>query len=410
MLIVQLALRNVRRNTRRSFLTALMITAGTALLIIGMSWVNGVLGNALEKGAAYSGHIRVVTPKFALKEQLFPIEENMAETDRLVAAIAEVPGVVAVYPRIQLPVTVTANEEIGENFALIQGAPTAWMTEVLKLDQHLVEGRMPAADDEAIIGLTVAEQTGGKVGGELVTLGQTQDGSMSPARFKIVGTYDLGSSNQNRIIFSTLEKARYIADIPDGATEILVYTADREVAVPVAAAVNARTELAGLEVRAWSERSPWSGFIGVLNAVKYITTGVVVFITALGVFNTMLMSVMERTAEIGVLRAMGLKTVPTVAMFVVEAFGIATVGGLLGAAIGGTLSLVWLERMGINLGGAVKGLPSEIPINAIVYGDLTVDHLVTAFLLGLLMALAGAILPAIRATRIQPVEAMRTRR
>ncbi len=410
MLIVQLALRNVRRNTRRSFLTALMITAGTALLIIGMSWVNGVLGNALEKGAAYSGHIRVVTPKFALKEQLFPIEENMAETDRLVAAIAEVPGVVAVYPRIQLPVTVTANEEIGENFALIQGAPTAWMTEVLKLDQHLVEGRMPAADDEAIIGLTVAEQTGGKVGGELVTLGQTQDGSMSPARFKIVGTYDLGSSNQNRIIFSTLEKARYIADIPDGATEILVYTADREVAVPVAAAVNARTELAGLEVRAWSERSPWSGFMGVLNAVKYITTGVVVFITALGVFNTMLMSVMERTAEIGVLRAMGLKTVPTVAMFVVEAFGIATVGGLLGAAIGGTLSLVWLERMGINLGGAVKGLPSEIPINAIVYGDLTVDHLVTAFLLGLLMALAGAILPAIRATRIQPVEAMRTRR
>ena len=410
MLIFQLALRNVRRNTRRSFLTALMITAGTALLIVGMSWVNGVLGMALEKGAAYSGHVRVVTPRFALKEQLFPLDENMADTAPLVAAIAKVPGVLGVYPRIQLPVTVTANEEIGENFALIQGAPLAWLTTILHLDEHLVAGRMPAADDEAIIGLTVAEQTGGVVGGEIVTLGQTQDGSMSPARFKIVGTYDLGSSNQNRIVFSTLEKARYIADIPDGATELLVYTKDRASALAVGRSVAALPELAGLEARSWSERPPWDGFLGVLDAIQLITTGVVVFITALGVFNTMLMSVMERTAEIGVLRAMGLKTGQTVAMFVVEAFGIATVGGLLGAALGGVVSLVWLERIGINLGGAVKGLPSAIPINSTVYGDVTPDHLVTAFLLGLLMALAGAILPAIRATRIQPVEAMRTRR
>lgn len=409
-LLIQLAMRNVQRNARRSMLTALMITAGAVLLILGMSWIDGVFNGAMNKGALFAGHVRVVKPGFAQKEQFFPLEENVADSAPVVTALLATPGVEAAYPRIQMGVTVTASEEIGENFGLLVGAPTELYQKYLSLEASLTEGHLPAADDEVVIGLTIADQIGAKLGQEIVVLGQTQDGSMSPAKLKVVGLYDLGSVNQNKMLYVTLEEVRYLADIPGGATEIVAYTADRLAALDVAHTAAADPAMKGLEVKAWMERSPYDALLGVVGTVQAIAGTVIVLITALGVLNTMLMSVLERTGEIGVMRAMGLKLGPTLVMVVIEAVVIAVVGGGLGVAGGGLLAWAWLERHGINLGAAVKGLPSAIPINSIVYGDVKPSQLVTAFVLGLVMALVGALIPAIRAAGIQPVEAMRSRR
>jgi len=409
-LLLQLAMRNVQRNARRSLLTALMISTGAAFLILGMAWVDGVFKGAMAKGALFVGHVRAVTPAYSAKEQFFPLEENIADTAPVVAALASTPGIAGAYPRIQMGVTVTASEEIGENFGLLVGAPDELYTRWLALDRSLTEGRLAKADDEVVIGLTIADQTGAKLGQEIVVLGQTQDGSMSPAKLTVVGLYDLGSANQNKMMYVTLEKARWLADIPDGATEVVAYVGGDVANELVAAEARAVPALSGLDVKAWNERAPFDSFTGVIGTIQAITAGVVVLITALGVLNTMLMSVLERTAEIGVLRAMGMRLWPTLVMVVMEAFAIAVVGGLIGVAVGGVLAWAWLERHGINLGAAVKGLPSAIPINSIVYGDLQASQLVTAFVLGLAMALVGALLPAIRAAGIQPVEAMRFRR
>lgn len=409
-LLYSLALRNARRNVRRSLLTATTIMLGVALLTCGMAWTRGAFGGILEKASNVMGPVRIVTPKFAQKEQLFPLSENMEDLKPILEAARATPGVTGAWPRIQMPVTITVGEDIGEHFALVQGAPNEWYERALDLSNHIVEGRMFEKDTEAVVGVTAAEEVGAKLGDELILLGQTQDGSISPIKVTIAGISDLGSGAQNRFIYVSLAKMQWMADIPDGATEVLVYGENLDAAKGIGEALKANPALVSLAVARWDERPPFSSIAGIVGALQSIAAGVIVFITALGVLNTMLMSVLERTAEIGVMRAMGLKRGATVALFVMEAMGIATIGGAVGAVVGGLVSYFILELQGVNLGNAVNKMPPGLAIDSVIHADWEPYMLAQSFALGLVMAIVGGALPAIRASRIQPIEAMRSRR
>jgi putative ABC transport system permease protein len=133
-----------------------------------------------------------------------------------------------------------------------------------------------------------------------------------------------------------------------------------------------------------------------------------VFVTALGVLNTMVMSVMERSAEIGVLRAMGLRKRGAVGMFLVEGLLIGIAGGALGLLLG-MLPALYLERHGVSLG---EGLTSKtgFPLAETIYANFTWGIACLSAGLGVLTALLGSFVPALRAAAIQPVNAMRKRR
>lgn len=409
-MLLSLALRNALRNRRRSLLTAITVMLGTTLLTAAMTWVQGVLGGTLDAAARQIGFVRVVDVEYSRREALWPLSENIPQTDALVAAIAKVPGVVGVYPRIMTGVTIAReDDEIGEEFGLVVGAPIPYFTDNMKLQDSLAAGKLLAADDEVLLGKELVEQTGAQVGDKVILLGQTQDGSMSPVKLKVAGVIDLGNAAQNRQMFVTLEKARWMADIPEGATEVIAVGVDREEAEEMAAAVAALPETQGLEVKAWSQRRPFSELLGLTKAFRGIAAAVIVFITALGVLNTMLMSVLERTAEIGVLRALGLRRRQVIVLFVIEAMGIAAVGGALGAVAGGLIGL-YLEVYGVKLGEGMEKMPAALPMKSVVHGDVTPQILVMALGLGLVMAIVGSVLPAYRASRIEPVEAMRHRR
>ncbi|MFZ5475642.1 MAG: ABC transporter permease [Myxococcota bacterium] len=406
-MLFSMALRNALRNRRRSMLTATTVLLGVALLTLAMCWIEGVVSGMLDRSVKQIGPVRVVDPEFAKREQLMPLYENIADSAPLEAQLRDVPGVTGVYPRIQMGVTVTVGELIGEKFGLVIGAPIAYFDEVVDLDQTLREGAMLAGDEELVVGAEVAEQTGAKVGDDVVLLGQTQDGSLSAKKLKLVGIADLGNAQQNRLLFVTLEQARYMADMDGGAVELLVYGPPTDEADELAAAIRALPGMDTWSVKAWSERPPFSDMMGIFTTVRGIAASAIVLITALGVLNTMLMSVLERTAEIGVLRALGLKRREVVSLFVIEALGIAFVGGVLGAALGG-LGGWWLQVHGVDLGSAVDKMP--MPFNSRVYGKLTPEILAGGVALGLVMAVVGGLVPAFRASHIQPVEAMRSRR
>ncbi len=412
MLLLRLAVRNARRNTVRTLLTALTVTFGTAVLTVAMAWITGVFGDVLGTAADAAGHVRVVDPDFASREQMNPLYEHVTGVAARAEAIAAMPGVSDVAPRIMTGVSVSVGDEIGEVFALAMGAPKAYYERRMRFDEHLVEGSIfpGQSPKEIVLGATVAKRAGVKIGDDIVLFGQTQDGSMSPLRGPLVGIVHTGTAAIDQGAFVLLERMMYMADIDDAATEILVFGEDRDDAPALAATVSAAPELNGLTVQAWTHREPWSGMLAIADVVRGILVAIVVFITALGVWNTMMMSVMERTSEIGVMRSMGLSRMGAVFLFVSEAGGIAVLGGLLGVAIGGAAAR-YLEVVGVTLGEATTAqFPSDIPMKATLYADMRPDIAMTAFLLALLMAAIGSALPSLRAASIAPVEAMRTGR
>lgn len=403
---VKLALRNTTRRRTRTVLTAGMVVLGVALLLLALSWVGGIFQSILAVATALGGHVRIVQPNFAAREELSPLYENIAQVAPLEAALRTQPGVTGVEPRIMTGVTVSKDDQIGDVFGLVVGASERYFRERTSAKEKLVTGAWFSGEQgEAILGTKVAAEVGAKVGDELILVGMTQDGSMSPIKVKLIGIAQMGVGGLDQQIFVPLSLVQYLVDVEGGATELLVYGEHYERADLIAKQLRELPALKDYAVQSWSEREPWRSLSGTANGMQSVIVAVIVFLTALGIWNTMMMSVLERTHEIGVLRAMGLSRWGTVRLFVGEALAIALLGGLLGVALGAYPAWL-LETHGITI-GARTAASTSLMMSETMRGDLNWTVALTAFSLGLLMALLGSLVPALRAASIQPVAAMR---
>jgi putative ABC transport system permease protein len=447
-MIFRLALRNTLRNRRRSLLTALTVVLGTMMLTVGLAWVNGIRGNIIRQAAQVSGHVRVVTEGFARFEAMRPLDEYIPATAQLEAALLEVEGVEAVYPRIQVGMLASdaGTEELGETTALVTGAPLAFYRDVMELPERIIQGSWFSENStrEALLGRSLADQLEVEAGSEIILLGSDS----WRARVRIVGIVDTGNALYDKQVYLSLESAQEMSELGEGAFEILIYGSDADHASDIATAIApilAAYEpppveeeeilipdipvFAGMEPidlapaaeesgspepvvllsQVWFEKEPIRTVIQVSGAILGTIAGIIVLITALGVLNTMLMSVLERTAEIGVLRAMGMTRRTLVGIFIVESILISLLGGIIGACLGSGMAIAMHSR-GIDLGSAAENAPDTLPINSVLYPEWEPSMALIAAGLALIMALLGSFLPAIRAIRIQPVTAMRSRR
>jgi putative ABC transport system permease protein len=403
-----MALRNLARNTRRSALTIMAVVVGTGILTVGLAWINGVTTTIFSNVASMAGQVRVATPAYVLREARLPLYENMAQTQGLVQAIEHLPEVRA-FPVIRSQVTATVGDDIGENQAPVMGAPVVYYQAILGLGASLVEGRMmESGQAEVVLGRRVARDLGAHVGDDLVILGLTQDGSLSPLKLAVVGVVELGTGVGDKQIYLPLERARWLADIPGGAQELLVFGPDYRDADALAERVRQLPELKGLRVEAWSQREPFAQLERLVSKIFGFLSAIIVVVTAMVVLNTMLMSVLERTGEVGVLRAMGMERSQAVQLFVLEAMFLGGTGSAVGVLLGSGPAL-YLQAFGVNMGDDITA-KLDIPVTTVMYAAHSPAIALRVFVLGFVIAILGAALPALRAASIQPVEAMRRRK
>lgn len=406
--LFRLAVLGATRKPARTGLTAGMVLAGTALVILATSWIGGVWHDMVDATTRQLGEVRVVTAEFERRSALMPLYENIHPVEPVLQAVMGTKGVRAAFPTIESPVMLSVGDEIGEHFGLAIGAPRIWYEEHLDLDTKIVDGGrwMAEGKGEMVLGRTLAERIGAKVGDEVLVLGQTQDGAMSPVKGTLVGIAATGNAMSDQRVYLELSTMEYMADLEGGALTLLVYGEDQDEAPALAAALRAESGLSGLAISAWSERSPMDGIAAGMGLVRGVLTFVVAFLAALGVWNTMMMSVLERTSEIGVLRAMGLTRMGAVTLFVGEALAIALLGGAAGVAVGASVT-AWLSERGVRIGDQITSqLNADIPMISELHPILQGETLLKAFALGIVIAVVGSLLPALRAAAIQPHEAM----
>lgn len=408
MWMIKLALRNARRNVRRTLLTASTVVIGVALFTFAMSWINGAFSDVFSRSTAFVGHLRVVDPDYAAREQLMPLYENLADVAPIVEELEKVPGVRGAYPVITSGVGVVVGDaELGDAFGLAKGAPWEWLRTEARVEDALVDGRWPEGDDDIVLGKRLAAKAGARVGDEVLLFGTTQDGSISPVRGTLVGILGAGSPVVDQSAFISLATAQRMLDLDGGAIEVLAYTDDFDHADVVAEAARATGAFGDYELLAWNERAPYAEYVAFSGAIQGILAGFLVFLTSLAIWNTMTMSVLERTGEIGVMRAMGLGRFGAVGLFVVEAAVIAAIGGAVGVGLGAIPSM-WLEQHGLTFGeDLIQRTGTDFALSTTMYADLDATVMLKGFAVGLMMAIVGSLIPSLRAATIQPVEAMR---
>ena len=403
-MILKIALRNIFRQKRRTILTALAMIAGFTLssLFIGLS--DGAYGNIISMFTRNRiGHIQVHREGYLDKPSLY---ETIDDYPTVGETIQITTGVEAWTPRVYA----AGLGSIGEKSTAVQviGVDVAREIQATRFDQKMIEGRVLAetASHEAVIGKGLAKILSGTVGSEIVIFSQGADGSLANDVYKIVGIAESGDDVTNRVAcYLHIEDAQELFVLEGRIHEIVVIISNINQVSKVTDAIKARLNNSTLDVAPWQVVA--KSFYRAMKVDQQgdaIARWVIMLIVAIGVLNTVLMSVLERTREYGVLKAVGTK--PTqifwlvICEVVIIAIGSIAVGALLGVLANYLLSIYGITYPEeITYGGMkIKTLYAEVNARCLIIPAITV----------MLSATIVSLFPAIKAARIMPAKAMRT--
>jgi ABC-type lipoprotein release transport system permease subunit len=362
-----MAVQSLWQRTARTLLTlsAIGITVGSIMALEGV--VRG-MASAMVQIATGSGAEIMVRERDAVASALSSLDERIA------SRVAILPGVQHVSRMVLTAVTLP---EAGGMF-MLQG----YVTNEAAIQRFQVAEGSPLTGNRQII-LGRAMSTALKKG-----IGDTIE--LSGKRFRIVGIFETGVSWEEMGGVVTLRDAQAVMGKPRQVTMLAVKVKDLEQAQELVTQINQRSTSARADLTGeFVEQLPDMQYTNlIMNGISILA----IFVGGLAVLNTMLMAVIERTREIGVLRAVGWRRRFVLTLILREALILGILGGAGGVGIAFLLTYVMQQLPGIGQALA--------PIWA---WDVFIRALVVALLLGL----AGGLYPAYRATRLQPTEALR---
>jgi putative ABC transport system permease protein len=416
-ILPRLALRNVRRNRRRTLLTLAVVVAGYVALAMAGGFMAqtfaGLADGAIRGGI---GHLQVLDPRVLEGDEGQSLEFSLADGEALAGRLRQDPGVAEVLPRIQF-MGLLSNGSASVAFLGTGVDPVLEARHMAVTERVRDASRAPGAEGsrgaggrwlgpdpaarEVVLGTGLARSLGARVGTSLTLMGTTRDGALNAVDVEVVGLQDLGLKEMNdRFLATSLETAKILTDAGTARSRLsIVLKHPAELAV-------ARARIAalcgGYSVKPWTELATFYGQVKMLYLAIFGFMGLVLFLVVLlATANTLLMSVMERLREFGTLRAIGLRPGQLLALLQWEGACL----GLAGCAAGLVLTL--LLRAGLN----ALHLQMPAPPGTSHGYELNI-HLVPWVYLGAFLFLQAvlhlsALAPGLKAARLRITEALR---
>ncbi|MDP8222970.1 MAG: FtsX-like permease family protein [Candidatus Lernaella stagnicola] len=399
------AWRNLWRNKRRTLILLAAIVVGLLGVIFYIALVNAWWGQSVENAVAIlTGHVQVQAPGYHENPQL---KRNIAIDPALRPKIMNIDHVAGAAARIKTMILVS-NSEKSEMAQLIATEP-GHEPQVSMIPNSIVEGRWLTSKDERkiVIGRTMAERFKTKLNRRMIVRATAPSGEVVDQVFRIVGIYDTGlKSFDKSAVYVRLNDAQTMFGMENRATEWVVATQLPDHAVEVAALVGGLVPPKETVVTTWMDLNPLvvktmelsQFFMWFFNMFFYLAM-------AFGVANTMLMSVLERTKEIGMMLALGVKRSMILTVILLEALLLACVAGIVGGALGGGL-VGWASERGLDLSAWVDGM-SYAGMRGVLHPYVRVTDMILAIAVTAVVAVLMAIYPAWKASRMNPTTALR---
>ena len=410
-ILIKMAWRNVWRNWRRTVIAGIAIALGLTLILFFDGMLNGMdealYGNTVR---LQGGNVQIHAPGFRDKANSLPLLPLTDPGLMVDAALAQT-NVIAASQRIRTGGMVSNRE--GTLSVAITGIEPEREANVSMIAENIVQGRWLKGSDEDVllIGQEMADSLEVGVGDRVTLVGRATHQQMRNRTMTIVGVYDIGMADiEKSLVYISLLEAQTLFDLRDQATEIAVYLAQVGQEPPVVETLGAL--LPGYEVDAWNTLDPTlTDMMEMEDQIMSVFGLVILLIAGVGILNLMLMAVFERTREIGLLAAMGLKRGETVLLFLLEGVMIGLVGALAGCLLGGAIG-AYLGQVGIDWAAIYGGTDlSDFGDMFGLMGDrlyvrIGIGTLIRrALTVGIISALAS-LYPAWQASKREPADAL----
>lgn len=403
-MLLKIAWRNIWRNRTRSLLVIGAVMLGIMALVFMAGWVYGIVNSYIDNAIqTQTSHLQIHHPEFNKTQKGKYYLEGVDEMLQTIEATASVSSVVAVRslingtivsPRATRPVFIKAVDPAMEKI-------------VTQFDTKVETGHYLDSDKKRpiLISEKLAEKLKVKIGKKVVLNFTDKAGELTGLNFKIVGFYNTGNSKVDELfIYVRSSDLNPKFGFKNQAHEIAILLNDIEAVDTV------QSELAAVfpnyEITNYQQISPMISLYKTQIGVS-VTIIVVIIMIALifGIINTMLMAVLERTKELGMLMAVGMNKTKVFLMIMLETLLLSLVGVPLGLLFGHIIVVIF-GHTGIDLSSYQESL-DDFGINSIIYTSPQPDFYVSIIIAVLITAFIASIFPSLRAIRLRPVEAIR---
>ena len=407
--IFTLAMKNLARYKRRTAITAIAIALGLMMYIIVDSMLLGVEQESVRNLIWYeTSSVRIHQKDYWPDRLLFPLEEGIENPGKVIDLLKE-GGWTATERTIFKADMILYNDDFGEDgnlSVMVTAINPETDNQVFHFEDTLVEGRLlnKGEKDGMLMGSWLAEDIGAKVGYWVTLVTRGNGGFFEAVDLQVVGILNCPNPNVNRtLLMVDKDNADAFLGMEGSVTEI-------DVLLPTHAEVDSEVQkiqaslvsdgLDTLEARSWRELA--KDYLAIAEA-KRGGTGIILFlvfiIAAVGISNTMLMAMYERTRELGMMRAMGMKDNDIRLSFIIEAGGIGLVGALVGIALG-ALANIFIANVGIDIGFLLRDMDIGYRIQSIMRGTWSFRSFVITFVSGITLSMIVSIFPIRRALKM----------
>ena len=405
--LLKIAWRNLWRNRRRTLLVVMAMGAMMSFLVMydGMlvGFESAVYGNAIKLSG---GNVQVRAKGYEASYSPNPMLPMGAGLDAVKAAEG-LPNVEAVLRHANTGGLVSNREGIFPvSIYGIEPEKEAAVNPIFQ-EEFLFDGRMLTSEDEDVvfIGRGLADAMDIGVGDRITMNGKATHEEMRQRTMTVVGIYDINlASFERQGLYISLNEAQQLYNLGDSVTEAIIYADVTGKETPIVNSLNA--SLSGYEITTWHTAIPeLSSTVEMKNAVMTGFSIVILGIASIGLFNILLMAIYERTQEIGLLAAIGLKPRQISLLFLFEGIMIGLVGAIVGTIMGFAVTYV-IGLFGLNYGAFVDLVDYMALMGTHIYPEFDLNlTLQRAAMLAVISALA-ALYPAIEASRREPADAL----
>jgi len=385
-----------------------------ALSIAGITFFRGFAGGMLQSIVKNStknetGHIRITTKKFSEKRQFYPVTENIAQPEEIIAAIKADPEI---SPQLSL-ITERVNFGVllanqGNNkYAAALAGDAEIEKELLLLQNSLQKGgRYLQSERETIIGAKIADALNLKLGDTLKVMTPGADYALHLRKFAVVGIFETGLNLLDDKFFQIpLSDAKKLLRMGGSTQQIIIMLKDYKKASDIAAKIRALLNNGQLAVVSWTEHGEWASMVDKVAVIYNYFYFFIAFLGAFIITNILMMVVLERRKEIGIVKSMGISNFEVLNLFLFEGVILGLIGSLVGLAIG-MLFNIYFGVFGLDFSAMLGSF--NFPMDQRIYCEISIGSMTNILLMGVIVSALVSVLPSWRASRMNAVDAIKS--